>query len=263
MMHLRFKKDSHQMKLNDDTARIQDLLGDYCRSGEGEEIPGITPGRLHHYRRLVYHVVRDTLDRAFPISVAALGEEAWDLLVREFFTRGFPQTPQVWKLPLEFYNYHNIQETGSRIQKPYLEDLLYFEWMEIEVHTMPDRPYPNYVSQGNLFTDILVLNPEFELIQLEYPVHMYPVREAEQKKGDYFVLIFRLPESGQVQFLNVSAIHTYILGLLLEEGRPLNQLKGDIAQMAGIESMTYLDDALETFIGDLMQKQLILGFSAA
>jgi hypothetical protein len=248
------------MSPDDHTARIQDMLGDYCRGGEGEEIPGVTPGRLPHYRRLVYNVIRDTMDQAYPITLAALGEEAWDLLVRDFFTHGFPQTPQVWKLPLEFYNYHNIKETGARIQKSYLEDLLYFEWMEIEVHTMPDRPFPDFVAQGNLFSDILVFNPEFELIQLEYPIHMYPASEAEELKGDYFVLIFRLPESGKVQFLNLSAIHTYILGLLLEEARPLNQLKGDIAQTAGIESMKYLDDALDKFVGDLMQKQLILGY---
>ena len=41
---------------------------------------------------------------------------------------------------------------------------------------------------------------------------------------------------------------------------PLNELKGDIAQVSGIESGKYLNDALEKFIGDLMEKQLILGF---
>jgi len=248
------------MSLREDTARIQDLLGDYCRTGEVEEIPGLTHGRLSHYRRLVYNVIRDTMDRAFPITLAALGEEHWDLLVQDFFSNGFPQTPQVWKLPLEFYNYHNIRETGTRIQKPFLDDLLYFEWMEIEVHTMPDRSVPEYVKQGNIFTHHLAINPEFEIIQLEYPVHMYPANDTADKKGDYYVLIFREPESGKVIFLNLSAIHTYIISLLMEEGRPLNQLKGKIAQTAGIESMKYLDDALEKFIGDLMQKQLILGF---
>jgi len=249
------------MHLHENTVRIQDLLGDYCRTGEGKEIPGVTPGRLTHYRRLVYNVIRDTMDRAFPISLAALGEQAWDLLVQDFFANGFPETPQIWKLPLEFYTYHKLKETGTRIQKLYLEDLLYFEWMEIEIHTMPDRSIPEFVSQGNVFTDRLVFNPEFEMIQLEYPVHMYPAHEAEEQKGEYFVLIFREPESGKVLFLNLSAIHTYILSLLLEEDQPLNQLKGEIARTAGIESMKYLDENLGKFLGDLMQKKLILGFT--
>ena len=248
------------MKLSEDTARIQDILGDYCRTGEGEEIPGITPGRVNHYRRLVYNVIRSNMDRAFPITLAALGEEEWDQLVQEFFSKGLPQTPQIWKLPYEFYNYHLMKETGNRIQKPYLEDLLYFEWIEIEVHTMPDKPFPEYVSSGNIFMDRLALNPEFEMIRLNYPVHMHPAAAAADMKGDYFVLIFRVPETGNVKFLNLSSIHTYILARLMEEDLPLKDLKGDIAQTAGIESIKYLDDALEQFIGDLIDKRLILGY---
>ncbi len=239
---------------------IQNLLGDYCRSGIEPDIPGLTPGRIHHYRRLVYNVVRDTMDTAFPISLAALGEEQWESLVQDFFTNDFPQTPQIWKLPFEFYRYHTTRDTGNRIQQPFLEDLLYFEWIEIEVHTMPDRPYPDVVPNGNVFTDRLAFNPEYEIVRLDYPVHLYSAEKATEMKGDYFALVFRVPNSGNVQFLNLSGLNTYILTRLVEEDVPLNELKGDIAQVAGIESGKYLDDALEKFIGDLMEKQLILGF---
>ncbi len=248
------------MRLLEETARIQDLFGEYCRTGEQADIPGITPGRIHHYRRLVYNVVRGTMDSAYPISVAALGEEQWDLLVQEFFSNGIPQTPQIWKLPFEFYQYHANKETGSRIKKPYLDDLLYFEWIEIEVHTMPDRPYPDFVKHGNVFTDRLAFNPEYEIIRLDYPVHLHPAEEAVGLKGDYFALVFRSPGTGYVQFLNLSGLNTYILTRLVEDNVPLNELKGDIARVSGIESGKYMDDALSTFIGDLMKQKLILGF---
>ena len=248
------------MKLHKETEQIQNLLGDYCRNGIERDIPGLTPGRVHHYRRLVYNVVKGTMDTAFPITLAALGEEQWEELVQDFFTNDFPQTPQIWKLPFEFYRFHATRETGQRIRQPYLEDLLYFEWIEIEVHTMPDRPYPQVSPHGNIFMDRLVLNPEFEIVRLDYPVHLHAAEKASEMKGDYFVLIFRTPDSGKVQFLNLSGINTYILTRMVEEVVPLNQLKGDIAQASGIESGKYLDDALEKFIGDLMEKQLILGF---
>ena len=248
------------MKLREDTERIQDLLGDFVRTGIEQEIPGLTTGRIHHYRRLVYNVVRDTMDTAFPITLAALGEEAWELLVQDFFSNETSQTPQVWKLPFEFYRYHAARETGKRIQKPYLEDLLYFEWIEIEVHTMPDRTFPHAIPQGNIFMDKLAFNPEYEIIRLEYPVHLHSAEKALEMKGDYFALVFRIPDSGNVQFLNLSGLNTYILTRMVEDSVPLNELKGDIAQAAGIESGKYLDDALATFIGDLMEKKLILGF---
>ena len=248
------------MHLHEETARIQDKFGAYCRTGEEMEIPGVTEGRIHHYRRLVNNVVRDILDSAFPISVAAFGEERWDLLVQEFFSSGQPRTPQVWKLPFEFYKYHANRETGARIRKPYLEDLLYFEWMEIEVHNMPDRPYPEYRSNGNVLEDRLAFNPEYEIIRMDYPVHMHPAEETFGLKGEYFVLIFRSPDTGYVQFLNLSALNTYILTRLVEEDVPVSDLKGEIARASGIESGRYLDEALEKFIGDLMDKRLILGF---
>ncbi len=248
------------MHLRKETIAIQEELGEYCRTGQERELPGITPGRIHHYRRLISNVVNDTLHTAFPITVAALGESQWEELVQDFFTEGIPQTPQVWKLPFEFYEYHAGRETGKRMDLPFLDDLLYFEWMEIEIHTMPDRPYPDFVSEGDLFQDRLAFNPEYEIVQLEYPIHTHPVSEAIHMKGDHFALLYRLPESGHVQFLGLSALNVYIITRLQEEKVALNEIKNEFAHLAGIESGRYLDDALEKFLGDLLERKMILGF---
>jgi hypothetical protein len=250
------------MSLREETNEIQELLGEYCRTGEVQELPGLTPGRIHHYRRLVKNAVKNTLDTAFPISVAALGEDPWELLVDDFFAAGLPQTPQIWKLPYEFYRFHADQETGKRIQKSFLDDLLIFEWMEIEVHTMPDRSYPEFTEKGNLFMDRLAFNPEHEIVQLEYPVHTHPVHQAIEMKGEYFALLYRLPDSGNVRFLALSALNTYIFTRLLEADVPLDELKGEFARVAGIESGRYLVDALRKFFGDLLERKLILGFKS-
>ncbi len=249
------------MHLRKETISIQERLGEYCRTGVKLELPGVTPGRIHHYRRLISNVVTDTLHTAFPITVAALGEHQWELLVQDFFADGIPQTPQVWKLPFEFYQYHAGRETGKRIGKPFLDDLLYFEWMEIEIHTMPDRPFPDFVTEGELFNDRLVFNPEHEIIQLSFPVHTHPVRETIELEGEHYALLYRMPESGHVQFLNLSALNIYIITRLQEEKVTLNEIKNEIARVAGIESGRYLDEALQKFLGDLMERKLILGFT--
>lgn len=248
------------MKLNEDTARIQEQLGKYVRTGIDSGIPGVTPGRLKHYRRLVNNVVRDTLDSGFPITLASLGDEEWDKLVQDFFVNGKPGTPQIWRLPYEFYAYHSAKETGEQTGRPYLDDLLYFEWIEIEVQNMPDRPLPEYVKDGDLLEDRLAFNPEYEIIKMSYPVHMYPTEEAVVLKGNYFILIFRSPETGYVQFLNLSALNVYIFSRMVEEDYPAGYLRGEIAQATGIESGKYMDEVLSRFVGELMQKQLILGF---
>lgn len=248
------------MHLHKETITIQEELGEYCRTGEARELPGITPGRIHHYRRLISNVVKDTLHTAFPITVAALEESQWAELVQDFFTEGIPQTPQVWKLPLEFYEFHAGRETGRKMDLPFLDDLLYFEWMEIEIHTMPDRPYPDFESKGDLFQDRLVFNPEYEIVQLDYPIHTHPVSEALHMKGNHFALLYRLPETGHVQFLGLSALNVYIITRLQEENVALNEIKNEFARVAGIESGRYLDDALEKYLGDLLERKMILGF---
>lgn len=248
------------MKLNRETAQIQEQLGEFCRTGREGVIPGVTPGRLNHYRRLVSNVVKDVLDSGFPISKAALGEEQWDRMVQDFFAYGEPKAPQVWRLPYEFYQYHASQETGSRIGKAFLDDLLYFEWMEIEVFNMPDRSFPEYVTQGDILDDKLAFNPEYEIIRMTYPVHLFSAEDSLEHKGNYFVLIFRSPDTGYVKFLNLSALNVYILTRLVEEDVPLGHLRGEIAQSTGIESAKYMDESLENIIGELMEKQLVLGF---
>ena len=248
------------MKLRDETIKIQEQFGAYCRTGLDPELPGITSGRIHHYRRLISNVVQNTLEQAFPITVAALDDDTWDGLVEDFHAAGLPRTPQVWKLPLEFYHYHAARESGNKLSLPFLDDLLYFEWMEIEIHTMPDRTYPSFQNKGNLFLDILVFNPEYEIIKLQYPVHTRPVSEARDLKGEYYVLIYRVPESGQVQFMDLSALHVYIITRLQYEKLSLQEIKNEIGQVAGIESGKYLDDALRAFLGDLSDRKMILGY---
>jgi hypothetical protein len=248
------------MKLRDQTAEIQNQLGDYCRTGIMVDLPGLNPEGVKHYRRLVYNVVRDTLDTAYPISFASLGENLWDEMVQDFFSNHGGDSPQLWKMPLEFYEYHYEKKTSEKLNKPYLNDLLYFEWIEIEIHTMPDRPFPAYQNEGDIFTDVMAINPEFDLVRLEYPIHMFPVDEAVDKKGEYYLLIFRVPETGHVQFVNLSVIYTYLLGKIYEKGQALNDFKATLAHMAGIESEKFLDETLEKFIKDLIKKRFILGF---
>ncbi len=248
------------MKLRKDTEHIQHLLGRYVRDGIDRIIPGVAPGRVKHYRRLVYNVVKDTMDTAFPIARSALAEEEWDRMVHEFFSLESLHVPQIWKLPREFYRYHAAHDTGDRIGKPYLSDLLYFEWMEIEVHTMPDRPFPEIRTEGNILSDPLAFNPEHELVRLAYPVHLHSAEQSIRLKGDYYVMVYRMPGTGNIQFLDLTELHVYMILKMIEERIPLASILGEIAQATGIESETYLEEALGQFIRELIDKKLVLGF---
>ncbi|MFC2080058.1 DUF2063 domain-containing protein [Bacteroidota bacterium] len=249
------------MKLQSDTKDIQDLLAGYCKTGKEVPIPGIAKGRIHHYRRLVFNVIKNTMDQAYPIASSSMEAKIWDSLVDEFFSTHSAASTQIWKLPFEFYEYHKLADTAGRLNMPYLNDLLYFEWAEIEIHTMPDVPYPSFLESGNILNDSLVLNPEHEILQLEYPVHKHALKEIENKKGLYHVLLFREPETGNVRFMELSVLHAFILMKISETGLPLQEFKGEIASISGVESEKFLDDFLISFIQDLMKSRMVLGYS--
>ena len=141
-----------------------------------------------------------------------------------------------------------------------MNDLLYFEWVEIEIHTMPDKVSEDFIAEGNSITDQLVLNPEHEMIQLEYPVHLKAVKGIEEHKGAYYVLQYREQETGSVKFLDLTALHAYILSKIFESGEAISSFKGEIARIASVESEKILDDYLEEFVRSLLQRGLILGY---
>lgn len=248
------------MKLLQKTGEIQHLVGNYCRTGEEQKIPGITKNRIHHYRRLVFNVIKNTMKQAYPLTLQVLGEEEFIKLVDAFFQNHDPQTPQVWKLPREFFDYALEADFSAKTGKIWLHDLLLFEWIEIEVHTMPDVETPEHVKTGNIFDDPLLCNPESRLIQLNYPVHLKNVKEAENLKGNYFVLISRDPDTGNVNFFNLSLLHAWVYENIATHDISIQDLMPQIKLHFGIQDEERFKKNLESYISDLLVKKAILGF---
>ncbi len=247
------------MKLLQPTEEIQNSLGKYCRTGIETRIPGITPDRLHHYRRLVFNVVYNTMEQAYPITHQVFGTKKFREMIHDFFSVHDCQTPQIWKLPGEFYEYALEQNLAVRHESPWLHDLLLFEWVEIEVHTMPDEVIPAQSEiHGDPLSKILGINPEFRLIRLEYPVHLMKIGKASENKGSYFVLVSREPDTGHVNFFNLSILHAFVFEQISGSERSIRSLYPDIHRLFGIESKKMLDESLMRFVEDLIQKQVIL-----
>lgn len=249
------------MLLKTETSKIQEDLAKFCRSGElTTKIPVSREASLSHYRRLVFNVVKNALKQAYPITHKLLKGKEWNTLVKRFFIEHDCQTPQVWKMPEEFAIY--VKESGyvEKSDRPYLNDLLLFEWTEIEVHTMPDKDIPPIKKEGNLFSNILVLNPEFRMLNLKYPIHIRPGGEAARLEGNYYVLIFREPETGRVKFISLSMLFAFVTEQLSTHDIPLKQLIKDCKKIFEIEDESKLKKEMVAFAEDLLYQKMILGF---
>lgn len=246
--------------LKKDTKEIQSKLAGYCRTGELALTTEVDQKHVHHYRRLVYNIIDDILESAFPIFFEFADGETWDEMVNDFFSNHNCQTPQVWKLPGEFYEYAIEKDWSGKYKLPFLEDLLLFEWIEMDIHTMKDEVFPEFKEAGSWENDVIILNPEYRVLQTKYPVHLTaPVNITEANAGHYFILIFRQPETGNIQFLDISVLYALAIEKI-EEEKALPVIIDELQAVFSFPDKQIAQAHLITFLEDLKQKGFVLGF---
>jgi hypothetical protein len=253
------KTGKRKIMLSPETKKIQNQLGEYCRTGILPEIPGIDREHIKHYRRLISNIVTNNIRQAFPVASGVIPEEIFREMIMEFFSRHDAKTSQIWKLPGEFYSYSSENNWSDKYQMPWLNDLLLFEWTELKVHTMPDQKITSLEKIGDILKDVLYLNPDHEIVELDYPVHLTSVANAVNRKGKYYVLIFRKPDDGRVKFINLSVFFAYLIEKMKEVNSSLSETL-DIAfaafDMKNIRKSTVTS---LSFIQELIRQGFILG----
>lgn len=200
----------------DNTYRQQQQLAEYCRTGKHKPVTD-KPENTTHYRRLVYNVVDDILASAFPLTKNLLSETYWNRLVENFMENHPCKTAQVWKLSAEFYEFYIHNPIPFKNNHPFIKDLLLFEYKEIEVFMMEDIEADTFQTEGNIEMDILVPNPEIQILSLEYPVHTKKAKEiTTADKSNYFVSLHRNNVTKEVAFNELSYPFVEILAMLHE-----------------------------------------------
>ncbi|MDV4116274.1 HvfC/BufC N-terminal domain-containing protein [Elizabethkingia anophelis] len=206
------------------TFALQTDLGLFCRTGMNEP-PTSIQEHTFHYRRLVFDVVEDTLETAFPIARKLVGKKRWKAAVTHFFENHKCQTPQVWRLPQEFCEYYQHNDFPTDKVLPFLKELLQYEWLEIEVFMMEDLPITEFKQTAQAEGAVYVPNPEIKILALHYPVHIKNSKKiVEEDKGQYFVSIHRDYYSKQVKFNDLSYPFVEILVEMNEREMTKNEL---------------------------------------
>lgn len=243
------------------TTGYQQALASYCRTGEYTPIKGVRSSSVHHYRRLVYNVVDDSLQSAYPLTHNLLEEEEWDNLVQRFFSEHPCQSPQVWYMPKELYEYMMAVQHPLLGKYPFLQELLWFEWLEVELFMMEDRS-AEYRARGNLRLDKLVLNPEHHLAHFQFPVHLQPAHQiTTAHQGHYFLVLHRQPESGDVEFTALSPAFVSMLETLAEGPATMDHLMATACATLGMAPTEEIRQATLSFFEHALHTKLILGFA--
>lgn len=248
------------MLLSQETSGYQRMLAEFCRRGDGELIPGMREGRAEVYRDLVFSVVEDTLARAYPITKARLGSELWAQLTQDFFSHYACSSPHLWQMPRELISFAKDSHYRRRSRLPYLDDLLRFEWVEIEVFNMEDAIYPAVRSDGDFLKDILIVNQECRILELSYPVFR-PATEKELATAAQFrLLVYRHPERLTVEFIELSPFFAELLRRLSEAPQAVEKILSELTKCECVRPTPEMIAKVSAFVENLNHAGMIRGF---
>lgn len=245
-----------------DTQKHQEDLASFVRRGEFDDVPPrMTPDRVFHYRRLVIKIVRDGLQRAYPLTHNLLPPKQWDKLVKQFFEEHACQSYQVWRMPGEFYDYVMAKELELKKKFPYLEELMEFEWTEMDLYCMEDTDIPKHKElDGNWEHASLLFNPYLSLKTFQYPVHRQNAKYINpDRKGRYFLLVYRTLADGKVHFLDVSAFHVFLVEQLFDGAQSLADVIPAASELFGLSDLEKLLNEGKNFLKSLYGKGCLLG----
>ncbi|MGB0885430.1 MAG: DNA-binding domain-containing protein [Chitinophagales bacterium] len=250
------------MKLKETTYKAYSGIAKYCRTGDSKHIKDLElrQDRMPHYRRLVFNITKNTLKQAYPITFKLFNNAQWEEVVDDYFKNHNAQEYRIWLMPKEFYEYLVEKKYAEKYNMPFLNDLLLFEWIEIEVHTMEDEIFPKFKKEGDIWNDILILMPEYRLLQLEYPVHIKQTKEiTAADKGNYFLFSYRTLENKSVKFMDLSILFAFCIEQI-EEGNTLKDIVKQFFTLTNSEFNNEIKEKTESFIKGLIQKEVVLGF---
>lgn len=250
--------------LSQSTYQTQRDLADYCLTGEAQNEKHEGNHRLTHYRRLVFNACFDMIQNACPLTEELLGEDDFLALGRRFHRNHACQPPQVWKVTRELFEYvsESPHEEELRKKYPFIDELIYFEWVEIEMYMMEDKSLPVSSPKGHWEKNNIILHPEHQILSLSYPVHdTHPNKISEEQKGTYFVFAYRSPEDLDVHFKQISPL--FVLAIQRSsEGQTLTQVSDEAVQLFQLdekEQPTILTE-LVSFFKHLRKQKMVLGF---
>lgn len=246
--------------LTPETKELQSKLAQYCRTGRLSLEKEVNQKHVGHYRRLVYNIIDDILENAFPLFHGYLEKEKWNEAVHLFFSSHNCQTFQVWKVPGEFYEFACNADLKTKFKAPFLDDLLLFEWIELDLHTMKDEEFPNFTVEENWKTGVPCINPEYRILSVQYPVHTIPPSQlSDSQKGQYFILIWRRPDTCEIEFMDISILHAAAIEKI-EEGKTISEIAAELAPHFSITDPELFEKNMMPFLDTLKEKGFFLGF---
>jgi len=159
-------------KFSEEFFKQQHIFTEYMRDPKNSAIPdNIESRRMSVYADLVFRNIESFIAKSFPVLRKVIHDDEWEIILRCFIKKHISKTPYFPKLPLEFLNY--LEQEQTEIELPgFCIELAHYEWIEIFLSFDPrEISFENINQSGDLLKGIPVLSPLVEPLSYQWPVH--------------------------------------------------------------------------------------------
>ncbi len=201
--------------------------------------------RLRVYKDLVFNRFYDCLETSFPLFTSFIGSGTLAELVGEFLKEPH-RSPFLIDVAENFVYFLLRKKPDLSREKPFLIELLRYEWLRIELYNAPDPMYSGSFS----FQSHLSLSPSARLVRFIYPVHRLTDshRGKNPPKGRYNLLMFRTPEEFTIKDIELTDfVYEFLYKVLVKGCIPEKVLESVEKDIEPSEVASYL----ERFLKDL------------
>ncbi len=244
----------------DEVHHKQNSFAKACRTGNISEKLNINEKRIPIYHNMIFSNIEKYLKYAYPITYDLLSKKQWDQLTYEFVTEHDCTTAAFRKMPKELCIFVKKRNYAKEFQIPYLDDLLLFEWLEIEVHQMPDQTFEKHRVIGDVLKDQLLLNPEFILYRFSYPVFKKHPLPKETNAGSYPLFIYRHPDTLNVHFISLSPFFATVIQELTQKSSSGKAVLKKVLKAHPIADENKVFSTGKAFFESLLKERAIYGF---
>ena len=205
-----------------DTLRQQQYsFAAHLRDPKAPPPDNIEDRRMAIYRNLFINNVTSFLANSFTILSELLGEERWQLLIRDYYRDHESHTPLFPEMPKEFLEYlaneRPVSKHSDPLQDPpFMYDLAHYEWVETAL-ALAIEPVqePALRPTGDLLKEHPVISTLAWLVSYAFPVNEIgrdnqPKKPAEQPSH---YVVYR-DESFKVQFLKLNVVSARLFELI-------------------------------------------------
>ncbi len=205
--------------------------------------PGIEERRLRVYRELFLSSIGGLLAGNFPVLRRTLADDAWQALVRAFYTGHRCTTPLFTEVAREFVDWLSTRDAAATGDPPWLAELAHYEWVELALQ-ISEADAPDIVGAAHVGAAHagLALSPLARPLAYTWPVHRIgPAWQPTEVPANPTLLLARRDAGGDVHFSELSPL-VFRLLQLLDTGAP-PRTAGDALALLAREAGAADDDA--------------------